>query len=84
MKLRRGQFRQDQLVLVDSAESFTDEREPPLTPGNFVRLNSGGPTLLVVEIDEGDVVTSWRDSSGVVREARFPRPCVHRVAPASA
>jgi uncharacterized protein YodC (DUF2158 family) len=47
--------------------------------GTRVRLNSGGPDMLVVDLMESTaVVVSWRDSFGNVHESRFPNQCVQR------
>jgi hypothetical protein len=51
--------------------------------GNFVRLNSGGPTMMVVEIDGNAVTVAWR-SKEKVWERLFPLVCVHRACPANA
>ncbi len=64
-----------------AAEDFQDNREPPLRLGDIVKLNSGGPRLLVVDLLTADrVTTSWRDESGSTFEQEFPRASVHRTA----
>jgi uncharacterized protein YodC (DUF2158 family) len=73
--LHQERFRADQLDLIARA----DDLQSPLRVGDFVRLNSGGPTCLVVASGEaGNVVLSWRDEVGT-HEHEFPRACVHRV-----
>lgn len=68
------------MKLIRSGESFRDSREPPLFTGNFVRLNSGGPKLLVVDDSHAHhVVVAWRDRDGLVHEQDFPRSSVHRI-----
>lgn len=52
--------------------------------GNFVRLNSGSPILMVVDCEAAHVTLAWLDLIGKVREKRFPSACLHRVSPASA
>lgn len=48
--------------------------------GSQVRLNSGGPVAVIVDIDERENVSvSWRDSSGEVHEANLPGACFKRV-----
>lgn len=64
--------------LIKRAEEFRFDGEPPIGLGDVVRLNSGGPASLVVDITEASVVVAWRDGGDVV-EYRFPTPCVHRV-----
>jgi hypothetical protein len=66
------------MKLIAEASSFDDPREPPLIMGNYVQLNSGGPTLLVVEEAGKDVVVAWRTASEI-REGVFPRGSLHRV-----
>lgn len=78
--LRSDEFPEKHLIVIRSAESFRDPREPPLFTGNFVTLNSGGPRMLVVEeCDAERVVVAWRDVSGAVHEQQFPRVCLHRI-----
>lgn len=79
MRLRRSVFSASELKLIASAESFHDVREPPLSTGNFVRLNSGGPLLMVVDVEADRITVAWRDAAGQAHECEFPRPCVHRV-----
>jgi hypothetical protein len=50
----------------------------PLNIGNNVRLNSGGPEMLVVEID-GDNVTVGYNKPGQACEYTIPAVCVHRI-----
>lgn len=79
MRLHRAVFSASELKLIASAESFHDVREPPLSTGNFVRLNGGGPNLMVVDVDGATTTVAWRDADGRTREAEFPRACVHRI-----
>jgi hypothetical protein len=65
---------------VASAGSFKDPREPPLFVGNWVRLNSGSPRLLVVENDLSTLTVAWRDDSGAAHELTLPPACLHRIA----
>jgi uncharacterized protein YodC (DUF2158 family) len=66
------------LILVASAESFRDQREPPFRVGDVVRLNSGGPRVVIVDFDENTVTVSWRGENGSTFECTFPSVCVHR------
>jgi hypothetical protein len=80
MKLFRNVIPANKLKLVAPAASFRDEREPPLIVGDYARLNSGSPKLLVVDTAGDDAVTvAWRDSSDEVRERVFPRICLRRL-----
>jgi hypothetical protein len=83
MSLNQRGINASDLVRVNSAHTFADCREPPLRIGNFVRLNSGGPIMMVVDHDGLTVVVSWMDGRGSVCEHRFPIVCVHRVSVAS-
>jgi uncharacterized protein YodC (DUF2158 family) len=67
------------VIGVASASEFHDWREPPLRIGDVVRLNSGGPACLVVDVGER-IVLSWHDAEGATQEAVLPAACVHRVA----
>ncbi len=50
--------------------------------GARVRLNSGGPEMLVVDLlGSMAVVASWRDSNGCVQEGLFPNQCVQGCSP---
>jgi uncharacterized protein YodC (DUF2158 family) len=62
----------------------SNTREPPLNLGDFVRLNSGGPTMRVADYGEDIVIVDWPDHSGNVLEQSYPVTCVHRVSHASA
>ncbi len=53
------------------------EGEAPINLGDHVMLNSGGPVMLVVDVEGENVTASWRTGSGI-QEATFPRACVHR------
>jgi uncharacterized protein YodC (DUF2158 family) len=80
MSLSQRRFNaMNDLELVAPAESFADTREPPLWLGNLVRLNSGGPVMLVVDVDDQAAVCAWRNSGGKTLEHSFPVACVHRV-----
>lgn len=77
--IQRKSVRVDRLEIVARSEEFQDDREPPLYIGNVVKLNSGGPLCLIVDLlDCNTVVISWRESSGIVQEETLPRVCVHR------
>lgn len=45
--------------------------------GARVRLNSGGPEMLVVDHERGAVVVAWRDNNGRVHERTYPNQCVY-------
>jgi hypothetical protein len=74
MRRMHRRFSLSDLVLVAPASDFNDPREPPLVIGNRVRLNSGGPVMLVVGVDADLITAAWPGG-----EAVFPRPCVLRV-----
>lgn len=79
MKLRQQTFSANDLVVVFIPEAYQDPREPPLFTGNYVRLNSGGPRLMVVDTTDDAVTVAWRDRDGAVHERDFPSVCVHRI-----
>lgn len=74
--MERAQFPVESLQLIASAESFQCAQEPLIGVGSVVRLNSGGPRMLVVDIDADSVTASWQDHG--TQERVFRRPCVHR------
>lgn len=75
MKPRSRTFKVTDAVLVGRAADFRDPREPELRIGDRVRLNSGGPTGLVVDIESDAVTVGW----GQGRETTLDNPCWHRV-----
>jgi uncharacterized protein YodC (DUF2158 family) len=77
-KLNSKLFHRKDLKLVKRAEEFQDPRQPPLTIGNVVMLNSGGPKSMVVDITPDTVTVAWTND-GEVHEHEFPIQCVHRV-----
>lgn len=79
MTLNRRKIKSTDLKLVGASESYSAPLEPPIQLGNFVRLNSGGPTMIVVDDSEIGVVVAWMDRAGTIREHYFPDACVHSV-----
>lgn len=74
----RRRFVSRRLVVVAPAEAFrrAGEREPGF--GDTVRLNSGGPVMLVVDAEPGGALTlAWEGDGGAVQEALLPSACVH-------
>lgn len=49
----------------------------PFKFGDWVRLNSGGPDMLIVDIDGSLLTVAWADAEGLVHERTFERVCVH-------
>lgn len=84
MSLWRRKLNASDIELVLGAESFSDPREPSLRIGQFVCLNSGGPTMMVVDHGAAAVIVAWQDCDGMVYERSYPCACVHRVSPSSA
>jgi uncharacterized protein YodC (DUF2158 family) len=68
------------LILVASVDEFHHPLEPSVGIGTVVRLNSGGPLMVVVDLNGETVVTAWGDTEGV-QEQSFPAASVHRVGP---
>lgn len=79
MGFRQQIFRASDLVRVDPSESFEHLQVPPLSTGDYARLNSGSPRLLVVDADETTLTVAWRDEGGIVCERTLPRPCLYRL-----
>lgn len=78
--IHRKRFDIKDLVTIQPASDFRDSREPSLRVGDVVRLNSGSPKWLLVDLDGlGNVTVAWRDESGVVQEHTLPESCIHRV-----
>lgn len=48
-------FKQEDLNKVADGASLRDPNDPPLTIGDIVRLNSGSPLLVIVDITETEV-----------------------------
>jgi hypothetical protein len=68
--LREAIFRDDELEQVGRPTPVA----PPLSFGESVQLNSGGPTGLVVDIVGDDhLAVAWRESESII-----PRPCLKR------
>ena len=80
--IHRATYGSDMLILVAGVDSFQQPLEPVLRMGDIVRLNSGGPRMMVIDVDEdGAITAAWRDSNQQCHEVSFPRMCVHRVSP---
>jgi len=76
--MRSQRFSLDSIIIVAQGESFRDEREPPHRIGDIVRLNSGGPPSLILDLEDDRVTIGWRSETGSIEEATFPEICVHR------
>ena len=79
MKKRIQCFPTDSIIVIAEGDSFRDAREPPHWIGNIVRLNSGGPPCLIVDIDGDNVTIAWHRLDGSSEEMTLPDLCVHRV-----
>lgn len=75
--MKRTQLPVESLCLVARAGEYQCVQEPLVGVGTVVRLNSGGPRMLVVDVNGDDVTVSWRTSEGV-QETTLSRVCVHR------
>ena len=53
MSLWQRKIKASEIGLVSTAQFFSDPREPALRVGCFVRLNSGGPIMMVVDCEDG-------------------------------
>lgn len=72
-------FSAQNLRSVAKAADFIDAREPSLQIGDIVRLNSGGPAMMVVNVNAHSTTVAIRDHQCVVFEIELPTPCVHRI-----
>ncbi len=70
MSIQRRTFSADRLVRVARVEDIPGTTER-LHIGDRVRLNSGGPVMLVVDIDGCRIVTATPN-----HEYMFARPCL--------
>lgn len=68
------------LALIARASAFRGVGETPLGMGAVVRLNSGGPECVVVDVFGQQVTVAWRDACGDVHEMEALEQCFHRVA----
>lgn len=75
-KMHSGRFRISDLRLVGRPPP---PDVPPLAMGERCRLNSGGPALLVVDVNGDDLTLSWQHEE-TVSETVLPRCCVRRIA----
>lgn len=71
----RAVCRAEDLVLVAPAPP---PDSPPLEMGDWCRLNSGGPAMLVVDVEPEHVTAAWGPKWG--EEERFARAVVRRCA----
>lgn len=59
--------------------------DTPLTPGDVVRLRSGGPAMTVEAVaGDGDVRTVWLNTAGKVEYGAFPPAVLERCNPQEA
>src|ERR1700676_710694 len=65
-KMKDGIFKPGDLRLVSLAPPPDD---PPLRIGEYCRLNSGGPRLLVVDVDGFVIVVGWDGDRSVKKRA---------------
>lgn len=59
-----------------------EEREPSLRIGDVVKLNSGGPNMLVVDFSDTspDIIVAWKcRQTKRIKEFSINKACVHRV-----
>ena len=80
--LRHASFDSSAITLVAASEDFQRQHELPLQLGDIVSLNSGGPRMMIVDLDgDGDSVVSWWGADGTTQEMSIPLACLHRVSP---
>jgi hypothetical protein len=64
------------ITLVAPGESFRSPFDKPIAMGSIVRLNSGSPSLLAVDIDGDKVTVAWQAQGGT-EEMTLPEYCFH-------
>tara|TARA_R100001143_G_scaffold47167_1_gene42343 strand:- start:1683 stop:1946 length:264 start_codon:yes stop_codon:yes gene_type:complete len=52
--------------------------------GDYVRLNSGGPQMMVVDDLGSRLVAAWRGPNDTTQEITLPKACCHFVSPLGA
>lgn len=73
MNLERKRFPAGDLIKIGEAHAWA---RPPGV-GAAVELNSGGPRMVVVDTDGGDIVTcAWEFTPDCIREAAFDWRCL--------
>jgi hypothetical protein len=77
MKHNRAHFDADDLQIVRRLDPHDSVGSSRLSIGDRVRLNSGGPLSLIVDIDGDTVTVSWTDC-GRVWESRAPASCYQK------
>lgn len=87
MEIKTGTFEAENLRAIGAA---LPPDEPPLHVGDWCCLNSGSPSLLVVECDAENVVLAWefgvedlekrrgKHWQQIKNEHTFPRSCLRR------
>ena len=79
-KPQRKFFKAKDLVKIDNSHILDMQaRDRPLGIGDVVILNSGGPNMMVVDIEDDRVTTAWTYGAGKVQEAEWPSVCLHRI-----
>lgn len=82
--LYHSRFPTNSLRLLKSVERFQHPGGLPLKQGDFIRLNSGGPIMMVVDRGQNGITGAWRERNGRAQESFSPRAAVHRVFPEQA
>jgi uncharacterized protein YodC (DUF2158 family) len=70
------------MKIIARGEDFQNRREPELRIGDIVKLNSGGPRMLIVDLPDKEYpfyTAAWKNGLGKIYETPFPRMCLHRV-----
>ena len=79
---RHASFDSNAITLVAASEDFQRQHKLPLQLGDIVSLNSGGPRMMIVDLDgDGGSAVSWWGADGATQEMSIPLACLHRVSP---
>lgn len=73
---KRKKVSAEHLMVLATSESLQDSREPQLTIGDLVVLNSGGPVSLIVGETEDKFTVAWQYEQ--VYEYTAYKACFHR------
>ena len=79
--MKRLPFEISKLVRIADASTFQHRAEPTLRIGDIVQLNSGGPRMMVVDLEDVTITAAWPDGHGGSVEETFALGCVHRISP---
>lgn len=75
-KLREGTFKASDLVKIPT--NFEPWQKPPFKFGDVVILNSGGPCMMVVDVDAEHTIAMWDCASRKPQTHMWDSVCLHK------